>query len=91
MYVCMLLCICMLTKRTNILFDEKTWNKLLKLSKEQEKSVGELVRTAIDSYYDLNNDTLKRIQAVCSAIEDKRTHYNGTLDYKELIEYGRNE
>ncbi len=34
------MCIHMLTKRTNILFDEETWKKLAKLAKEEEKSVG---------------------------------------------------
>ncbi len=79
----------MLAKRTNILFDQAMWDKLIKLSKEQEKSVGELVRKAIGEYYDLHNDILKQIQSSSGKIEKKRKHFKGRINYKSLIDYGR--
>ena len=79
----------MLTKRTNILFDEQLWEHLIELAREQKVSVGELVRTAVKEYYDLTQDTKQRIQNACHSIEAKRKHQKGTLDYKALVNYGR--
>lgn len=40
---------CMLTKRTNILFDEKLWEILTRLAQEKKTSVGDLVRKAVEA------------------------------------------
>ena len=42
----------MLTKRTNILFDEELWNLLVTLAVKQKTSVGDLVRSAARKVYD---------------------------------------
>ena len=85
----MLICMHMLTKRTNILFDQHLWNQLTKLSKKQNASVGELIRTAVEEYYELKDDTQQKIQRACNAIEATRKRVKGKLDYKDLINYGR--
>jgi len=41
----------MLTKRTNILFDQELWNILVALAAKQKTSVGELVRFAARKIY----------------------------------------
>lgn len=42
---------CMLIKRTQILFDKELWNTLVDLAKEKKTSVGELVRSAVRKEY----------------------------------------
>ena len=49
----------MLTKRTNILFDEQSWKKLTSLARGRGISVGELVRTAVQKEY---SDDIRRAQ-----------------------------
>lgn len=78
----------MLTKRTNILFDEHLWNKLTQVAKTERTSVGKLIRTTLTEKY-LENDDLERIQKACAEIEKHRKHFKGKIDYKELINYGR--
>lgn len=47
----MLIYIHMLTKRTNILFDEDIWKELVALAERQNTSVGELIRNAVKKHY----------------------------------------
>ncbi len=60
----MLTCICMLTKRTQILFDTQLWNTLVTIAKVSNVSVGELVRAAVREKYERDNLLQKRQQAV---------------------------
>ncbi|NCN24133.1 MAG: hypothetical protein COU65_01620 [Candidatus Pacebacteria bacterium CG10_big_fil_rev_8_21_14_0_10_42_12] len=41
----------MLSKRTNILFEEEMWTQLSSLAKKQKTSVGDLVREAVKMQY----------------------------------------
>lgn len=86
--MCMLMCIHMLTKRTNILFDDLLWNQMTQLAKKRKTSVGELVRQAVSEKY-LNDDKTERIKKACEAIEKTRKLFKGKIDYKALINYGR--
>lgn len=79
----------MLNKRTNILFDQELWNELTKLAKNSNRSVGELVRTAVSEHYELKDDIKKRIKKACDAIEANREKVDAKIDYKALINYGR--
>lgn len=79
----------MLNKRTNILFDEELWNKLTRLAKSRNTSVGDLVRNAVSKHYELNNDKIHQIQEACKTIESIRPQAKGKIDYKALINYGR--
>jgi hypothetical protein len=41
----------MLTKRAQILFQEETWQKLIRLARQQNTSAAELVRHAVKTTY----------------------------------------
>lgn len=62
--MCMLMCMCMLTKRTNILFEEEMWKQLTRRAKSQNTSVGELVRTAIVEKYPSEKELEQRREAI---------------------------
>ena len=79
---------CMLTKRTNILFDEALWKLLVAQAKKQKTSVGELVRTAARRMYDADQRAVMRKRAG-ENIRKIRKVEKGRVDYKELINYGR--
>ncbi|MEK7073778.1 MAG: hypothetical protein AAB960_00435 [Patescibacteria group bacterium] len=78
----------MLTKRTNILFDEELWNLLVTLAVKQKTSVGDLVRSAARKVYDADQKTSSR-QRAGEEIRKIRVFQKGHVDYKELINYGR--
>ena len=89
----MLLCMCMLTKRTNILFDEKTWKDLIVIAQEKNMSVGELVRHAVMRVY-LNSDAIilqqrKRALAQIKQTKKQIKHKFSSKEITELINYGR--
>ncbi len=56
----------MLTKRTNILFEEQSWKKLTTLARSRGTSVGELVRQAVNKEY---SDSIRQEQ-VKQAVEN---------------------
>ncbi len=41
------MCMCMLNRRVQILFDKDSWNKLVKLAKVQNISAGEFIRRSV--------------------------------------------
>ena len=47
----MLMCMCMLNKRTQILFEDDIWFQLCALAEAKETSVGDLVRKAVKGTY----------------------------------------
>lgn len=77
----------MLTKRTNILFEEETWQTLLALAKSREVSVGELVRKAVKTTYLQEAEKTKRMAAAKEIISLRKKQKE--INYKELINYGR--
>lgn len=82
------MCMCMLTKRTNILLEEDIWKQLEKVAREQNMSVGEFIREAIKIKLD-EKKQLKQTQKAIDEIRKIRPHFKGKLDYKALINYGR--
>lgn len=79
----------MLSKRTNILFDDDLWELLTSVAKRQKTSVGDVVRNAIKKVYSEENIIEKR-KKIFDAIKRIRPKpYPGKIDYKELINYGR--
>lgn len=81
---------CMLTKRTNILFDEELWGKLVSLAQERNTSVGELVRAALKGAYDTNEEILqRRRKAIDATLKHRPKPFKGKIDYKALINAGR--
>lgn len=80
---------CMLTKRTNILFEESTWKKLEKLAYERKISVGELVRRAVEDKYSKGLELEERRSAIDDILKARPKPFKGEIDYKELISHGR--
>lgn len=78
----------MLNKRTQILFDENLWIKLVKLAAAKKTSVGNLVREAVREQYTEEVD-LEKQRRILEEIEVIRPHFRGKLDYKAMINYGR--
>ncbi len=78
----------MLTKRTNILFDDTLWTKLVQVAKKEKTSVGGLVRKTLSDKFMQEESFEKRKKAI-EEIEKIRPHFKGKLDYKALINYGR--
>lgn len=79
----------MLTRRTNLLLSEEDYAILQDLSREKNKTMGELVRHAVKKTY----KTKKNLTATQKAFRDirkitKDIDFSG-LDYKALINYGR--
>jgi len=83
----------MLTKRTNILFDQKTWDMLVGLAKSRGSSVGELVRVAVKEKFEERHDrVIAQRKAVFDEIERIRStikHQFTREEIKESIEDGR--
>jgi len=77
----------MLTKRTNILFEEETWNTLRELSKRRSLSIGNLIRNAVQHTYSKDLEIEQRKRAI-ELIERHRV-FQKNIDYKELINAGR--
>lgn len=78
----------MLTKRTQILFEENLWRKLVRLSQAQKISVGELVREAVKERYK-DAEKMSRRQKAIEATLKGRIVSKTKIDYKELVDYGR--
>jgi len=79
-----------LEKRTNILFDQELWNRLSNLSKKENRSVGELVRTAVQrTYFSDDRIVEERRKAFEHILAIRPKPVKGKIDYKEMINYGR--
>lgn len=90
MSMCMLMCMCMLDRRTQLLLTQAQWNVLTKKSKIQDASVGELIRRAIDEVYvERENVLASRRKAIERIRKIRPKPYKGIIDYEELINYGR--
>jgi hypothetical protein len=68
----------MLTKRTQILFDQQLWTSLTQLAKEKNTSVGELVRNAVREQYS-EDGKQERIEKAVENILKFRTKYGKKL------------
>ena len=84
----MLMCMCMLNKRTQILFDQSLWQMLISLSKARKESVGHLIREAVEEKYQKESIFEQRAKAIESTLINRLVSKK-KIDYKELINYGR--
>ncbi len=83
----MLICIHMLDKRANILFDESIWQLLASRSRSEKKSIGELVRLAVMKTYKDDSRQEKISKAIKTILAVRKRHKH--IDYRKLIDYGR--
>lgn len=82
----------MLNARTPILFDQETKRLLFSISRKEKKSVGELVRRAVNTMYKKSDEEIikKRMKVVQEILElQKKIKPTRGINYRELIEYGR--
>ena len=79
----------MLTKRTNILFDDELWNLLTSVAKREKSSVGKIVRKAVRKVYVDQDAKQKRLDTWEMIKKIRPKPFPGKIDYKELINYGR--
>lgn len=82
----------MLNARTPILFDQETKRLLSSISRKEKKSVGELVRHAVNMVYKKSDEDIikKRMKVVREILElQKKMKPLKGISYRELIEYGR--
>ena len=79
---------CMLNKRTNILFDDKLWRTLTDEAGKRKTSVGKLVREAVAKVY-LRDEELEERRKAFDDILKIRKVSKTRIDYKALINYGR--
>ena len=85
----MLMCMCMLNKRAQILFDKDRWNKLTKIAKSQNTSVGDWVRKAVDKEFERIQELEQRRRVIDDIRRIRPAPFKGKIDYKALINYGR--
>lgn len=78
----------MLTKRTNILFDNELWDLLTSVARREKSSVGEVVRRAVNKAYKDDN-VIDQKKKAFETIKKFRVKQEGILDYKTLINEGR--
>ena len=64
----------MLTKRTQILFDQQLWNDLIRLAKEKNASIGELVRNAVRKEYSEDGKQERIERAVKNILKFKKKY-----------------
>jgi hypothetical protein len=86
---------CMLTRRTQILFEDENYDFLVWLANEQRLSVGELVRKAVKKTYidDKEAGKIKRKKVFDNLLKWQNDvgYVMKGLNYKQLIEDGRNK
>lgn len=79
----------MLNRRTNVLLNEVDYMALNQLANNRKKTMGELIREAIVSFYGFNKEEdtidnlLKKVHKLARKINTKG------VNYKEMINYGR--
>lgn len=79
----------MLTKRTNILFDEKSYAYLEALARKQATSVGDLVRKAVVKIYIEPSEKNEKLEAYNQILKLKKGFPRiSTKEIKESIHYG---
>lgn len=82
------MCMCMLNKRAQILFDQSLWQTLVDISDAKEISIGQLVREAVGEKYQKKHILEQREKAIESTLFNRLVSKK-KIDYKELINYGR--
>jgi len=79
----------MLTKRTNILFSQEDWQLLTRIAAEKKTSIGNAVRQAIHTAYQLDTTLKQRGEAFDFILQHRPQPSSQKIDYKELINGGR--
>jgi len=82
----------LLTRRTNVLFDEADYATLLLMSREENKTIGELVRQAVKKTLKTKvkkNRINRGLEASIKSCWKLLKHPEIPVDYKAWVENGR--
>ena len=87
----MLMCMCMLTKRAQILFKPETWQLLQQVSRANNVSTSELIRQSVIKTHLNKNTKLTNKQLLADIKKTWKSIKNPQkpIDYKALINHGR--
>lgn len=83
------MCMCMLNKRAQILFNDQEWLMLRTISQTDGLSMGRLVRDAVNKTYGKKQVRSLKVLRALEHIKKIRPIFKGKIDYEELINYGR--
>ncbi len=78
----------MLTRRTNVLLDEMDYSRLSSLANSQEKTIGELIRSAIRKTYKTKKKN-GRVEAYKGLRKLAKDIDMSGVSYKDLVNNGR--
>jgi len=79
----------MLTKRTNILFEENVFHSLASIAAKKGTSIGDLVRLAVNKVY-LHENHTNRADTYNKILSLRKTAKKiSSSDIKKFIDYGR--
>lgn len=87
--MCMLMCMCMLNKRTQILFSQSLWQTLTNLSIAKKVSVGKLVRDAVEKKYTKDQNLSSRIKAINNLLNLKKQYKAGSAKKENIADMVR--
>lgn len=81
-----------LSKRTHIMLDPAMFSWLQNRAENEQKTIGSLVRQVLEKAYQhdleqIKNDRVKAFKAIKKI--RSQIHFDGPIDYKELINDGR--
>lgn len=80
----------MLTKRTNVLLSDTDYAMLSMLSSQESKTMGELIRYAVQKTYKTTKKALTANEEAFREVKKLTKGMNFTgIDYKSLVNYGR--
>ena len=82
----MLMCMCMLDKRAQILFDQSLWQTLVDISNIKEVSIGRLVREAVEEKYTKDHNMSSRVEAINRIIALKKQYGTKSVNKEGVVE-----
>lgn len=79
------MCMCMLNKRIQILFDQSLWQMLTNLSIAKKISVGKLVRDAVGEKYTKDQDLSSRAKAIDKILVLKKQYKTKSVKKESTV------
>lgn len=83
------MCMCMLNRRVQVLFDKDLWINLTKLADSEGISIGEFLRKAAREKIERKKELEHRKGVIDEIRRIRPAPFKGKIDYKALINYGR--
>ena len=79
------MCMCMLNKRTHILFDQSMWQMLTNLAAAKKTSIGKIVRDAVEEKYKKDQDLSSRVKAIDSLLNLKKKYKTKSTNKESVV------